>query len=244
MQCILQWHPQLGITTCPSSCKHVQQDCQSVCHSCNVHAAHVMGVAVHVPKASRCNTASARDPASMHAAVSQPQPTPGSLLTLQGAGAYDAAVHCASVSAARRMEQQRHSPGLGDANYPIFQASDANRSSRDLSSGALQAPLMTSSLIPACFQAGHATRVSCKLRSGILQAPMMTSTLVPACFQANDADTYSGQDHAAASSSGAMHPSHCCSGIQLVAYPVLSIACQERTLISVFWLVDHSFSRA
>jgi hypothetical protein len=33
----------------------------------------------------------------------------GSLLTLQGAGAYDAAVHCASVSAARRITQ--HSPG-------------------------------------------------------------------------------------------------------------------------------------
>ena len=31
--------------------------------------------------------------------------TPGSLLTLQGAGAYDAAVHCASVSAARRLMQ-------------------------------------------------------------------------------------------------------------------------------------------
>lgn len=30
----------------------------------------------------------------------------GSLLTLQGAGAYDAAVHCASVSAARRMLMQ------------------------------------------------------------------------------------------------------------------------------------------
>lgn len=33
----------------------------------------------------------------------------GSLLTLQGAGAYDAAVHCASVSAARRILQQRAS---------------------------------------------------------------------------------------------------------------------------------------
>ena len=33
----------------------------------------------------------------------------GSLLTLQGAGAYDAAVHCASVSAARRIMQQRAS---------------------------------------------------------------------------------------------------------------------------------------
>ena len=30
-------------------------------------------------------------------------PEPGSLLTLQGPGAYDAAVHCASVSAGRRM---------------------------------------------------------------------------------------------------------------------------------------------
>ncbi|KAK9838039.1 hypothetical protein WJX74_010289 [Apatococcus lobatus] len=59
--------------------------------------------------------------------VSQPAPVPGSLLTLQGAGAYDAAVHCASVSAARRMEQQRYSPAVGDANYPIFQAIDASR---------------------------------------------------------------------------------------------------------------------
>ena len=31
----------------------------------------------------------------------------GSLLTLQGAGAYDAAVHCASVSAARRIMQHQ-----------------------------------------------------------------------------------------------------------------------------------------
>lgn len=34
-------------------------------------------------------------------------PSAGSLLTLQGAGAYDAAVHCASVSAARRQTQQQ-----------------------------------------------------------------------------------------------------------------------------------------
>lgn len=34
----------------------------------------------------------------------------GSLLTLQGAGAYDAAVHCASVSAARRILQQQQNP--------------------------------------------------------------------------------------------------------------------------------------
>ena len=30
-----------------------------------------------------------------------------SLLTLQGAGAYDAAVHCASVSAAKRLQQHQ-----------------------------------------------------------------------------------------------------------------------------------------
>ncbi|KAG2497620.1 hypothetical protein HYH03_004361 [Edaphochlamys debaryana] len=36
----------------------------------------------------------------------------GSLLTLQGAGAYDAAVHCASVSAARRISHG-HSPAQG-----------------------------------------------------------------------------------------------------------------------------------
>ena len=34
----------------------------------------------------------------------------GALLTLQGPGAYDAAVHCASVSAARRIQQQRDQP--------------------------------------------------------------------------------------------------------------------------------------
>ncbi len=39
----------------------------------------------------------------------------GSLLTLQGAGAYDAAVHCASVSAARRLLQQQHY-GVADSS--------------------------------------------------------------------------------------------------------------------------------
>lgn len=38
-----------------------------------------------------------------------PVPAAGSLLTLQGAGAYDAAVHCASVSAARRIMQHQGS---------------------------------------------------------------------------------------------------------------------------------------
>ena len=38
-------------------------------------------------------------------------PELGSLLTLQGPGAYDAAVHCASLSAARRVGSQSHHPG-------------------------------------------------------------------------------------------------------------------------------------
>ncbi len=40
-------------------------------------------------------------------AVIEAQALASSLLTLQGAGAYDAAVHCASVSAARRLLQQQ-----------------------------------------------------------------------------------------------------------------------------------------
>ena len=43
------------------------------------------------------------------AAVTDAQALASSLLTLQGAGAYDAAVHCASVSAARRLVQQQQS---------------------------------------------------------------------------------------------------------------------------------------
>ena len=39
-------------------------------------------------------------------------PEAGSLLTLQGPGAYDAAVHCASVSAARRLVTPPHSRAL------------------------------------------------------------------------------------------------------------------------------------
>lgn len=38
-------------------------------------------------------------------------PELGALLTLQGPGAYDAAVHCASLSAARRHSHQSHLPG-------------------------------------------------------------------------------------------------------------------------------------
>ncbi|GIL83870.1 hypothetical protein Vretimale_10882 [Volvox reticuliferus] len=46
---------------------------------------------------------------------SEPVSNAGSLLTLQGAGAYDAAVHCASVSAARRI-----STGTPLAQAPIW----------------------------------------------------------------------------------------------------------------------------
>lgn len=38
------------------------------------------------------------------------EPSTGALLTLQGAGAYDAAVHCAAVSAARRLHSSRSAP--------------------------------------------------------------------------------------------------------------------------------------
>lgn len=58
----------------------------------------------------------------MHVLLCCAAPAPlvhqGSLLTLQGAGAYDAAVHCASVSAARRILSQR-----GDT--PTFAAAAA-----------------------------------------------------------------------------------------------------------------------
>jgi hypothetical protein len=44
----------------------------------------------------------------------------GSLLTLQGAGAYDAAVHCASVSAARRiLSSQRGETPTHVAGHPM-----------------------------------------------------------------------------------------------------------------------------
>jgi hypothetical protein len=42
-------------------------------------------------------------------------PEAGSLLTLQGPGAYDAAVHCASVSAARRMNSPAPSRAMSAA---------------------------------------------------------------------------------------------------------------------------------
>lgn len=50
-------------------------------------------------------------------------PLAAMLLTLQGAGAYDAAVHCASVSAARRMLQERlvaaSVPSISDGSSSI-----------------------------------------------------------------------------------------------------------------------------
>ena len=53
------------------------------------------------------------------AVVAPPLVHQGSLLTLQGAGAYDAAVHCASVSAARRILSQRGDTPTHAAGAPL-----------------------------------------------------------------------------------------------------------------------------
>jgi hypothetical protein len=46
-------------------------------------------------------------------------PEVGSLLTLQGPGAYDAAVHCASLSAARRLSNQAPATPLRTTSLPV-----------------------------------------------------------------------------------------------------------------------------
>jgi hypothetical protein len=46
-------------------------------------------------------------------------PEVGSLLTLQGPGAYDAAVHCASLSAARRLSNQAPTTPLRTTSLPV-----------------------------------------------------------------------------------------------------------------------------
>ena len=55
-------------------------------------------------------------------------PDAGSLLTLQGAGAYDAAVHCASVSAARRMTTPTPSRTVSGASEMLRTAPQTPRS--------------------------------------------------------------------------------------------------------------------
>ena len=56
---------------------------------------------------------------AVRCAVVAPLVHQGSLLTLQGAGAYDAAVHCASVSAARRILSQRGDTPTHAAGVPL-----------------------------------------------------------------------------------------------------------------------------
>ena len=57
-------------------------------------------------------------------------PELGSLLTLQGPGAYDAAVHCASLSAARRIGNQSHYPGtpIRTSSLPVDFERDSHES--------------------------------------------------------------------------------------------------------------------
>lgn len=71
--------------------------------------------AFNLPEDSELNITFTCDEPTAGAVDEQPPPTwapsnAGSLLTLQGAGAYDAAVHCASVSAARRMSSPTPTP--------------------------------------------------------------------------------------------------------------------------------------
>ncbi|GIL56453.1 hypothetical protein Vafri_11820 [Volvox africanus] len=60
----------------------------------------------------------------------EPVSNAGSLLTLQGAGAYDAAVHCASVSAARRI-----STGTPLAQAPIWPSGGSSSGNNAIGSG-------------------------------------------------------------------------------------------------------------
>ncbi|GLC67650.1 hypothetical protein PLESTF_000586700 [Pleodorina starrii] len=72
--------------------------------------------AFSLPEDSELNiTFTCDEPNSGETRISEPVTNAGSLLTLQGAGAYDAAVHCASVSAARRI-----SSGTPLAQAPIW----------------------------------------------------------------------------------------------------------------------------
>lgn len=81
-----------------------------------------------LPEDSELNITFTCDEPTSVPVVEQPPPVVaglthiGSLLTLQGAGAYDAAVHCASVSAARRSLHPTSSGSLGSASsFPMHQ---------------------------------------------------------------------------------------------------------------------------
>ena len=70
----------------------------------------------------------------------------GSLLTLQGAGAYDAAVHCASVSAARRILQQNVPGATSSSGAGVAPLGEAPRQLQ--ASGSLQGHPGNSSGLP------------------------------------------------------------------------------------------------
>ncbi|GAB4819363.1 hypothetical protein N2152v2_006409 [Parachlorella kessleri] len=82
--------------------------------------------AFNLPDDSELNITFTCDEPTAGAPEEQPPPTwapasnAGSLLTLQGAGAYDAAVHCASVSAARRMSTPTPTPRTMSASSDVF----------------------------------------------------------------------------------------------------------------------------
>lgn len=93
----------------------------------------------------------------------------GSLLTLQGAGAYDAAVHCASVSAARRMLQQRYltemlplAAGVGAFRYLSVTRCEVSSAIHDASGCRIRHP-------------------SCKVQSAQCRKSLMTEFSSLAC---------------------------------------------------------------
>ncbi|GMH33955.1 hypothetical protein BSKO_01789 [Bryopsis sp. KO-2023] len=92
--------------------------------------------AFQLPSDSELNiTFTCDEPCSALQCQEPPTDAAGNLLTLQGAGAYDAAVYCASVSAARRQMQSRlshrtlSSPGLSST---LEEDPQPQRSNRDL----------------------------------------------------------------------------------------------------------------
>jgi hypothetical protein len=72
-------------------------------------------------------------------------PEVGSLLTLQGPGAYDAAVHCASLSAARRLSNQGPTTPLRTTSLPVEYERTAHSPEREESIQHLHPSLVGSS---------------------------------------------------------------------------------------------------
>lgn len=72
-------------------------------------------------------------------------PEVGSLLTLQGPGAYDAAVHCASLSAARRLSNQGPTTPLRTTSLPVEYVRTTHSPEREESMQRLHPSLVQSS---------------------------------------------------------------------------------------------------